>query len=151
MGTGKKWNDHEHFLACKSFVQASLNSEKGNGQNGAFHYDIEKRYAQLRDELIAECLSLLLTLLVRKRNAIAQRFKDKVPKECVKTEGFVKRIKAANPTGNPSEDDALRFAVALYSGCSMSKMYEFLRNPNRKSAVPCVYLSSLRYLRTTNM
>lgn len=55
MGTGKKWSPEEHLLACKSYVEASLDPVRGSGQKKvAFFMKIEEIYARLRLGLISQ-------------------------------------------------------------------------------------------------
>ncbi len=150
MGAGKGWSNEENVLACKSYLAHSSDPDKGSGKKpDVFHKEVEETYVRLRDELIAVEPDLRHSLNMRSGRAIAQRYKKRIRAECLAIESCVARIKGQKPTGNPSEEDILRFAVAMHDGAPMSKMYDYLRNPERVSRKPCHWLNCLRYLRST--
>lgn len=149
-GAGKGWASEENVLACKSYLAHAPDPEKGSGKKpDVFHRLVGETYTGLSEELVLQYPMLRDRMHPRTGRAIAQRFKKRIRAECLAIEAHVLLVKQARPTGSPSEEDILRFAIALSAGTPMAQMYDFLRNPERVSLVPCKWLSCLRYLRST--
>jgi hypothetical protein len=114
MDAGKTWSDLECLFASQAFVWASEDPVRGSGQKSS---QFQKRVQEQYERLVANHRLSESTWNSPKRSgsAIIQTYK-KIKRECLLLEGHIATAKAFKPTGDPDEEDFVRFAVAMHNG-----------------------------------
>ena len=154
MGAGTRWDSKASLFACRAYVRASENPLKGVGQKKkCFEEDVFREFKLLVEEAVAAGDKKAARYLERQASAVRQRY-VKVRGACISFSRCLKMIKAAEPTGSPSEDDMWNAALAIYNEAGGVKdMYSFfgLHGTARGDAGdPFPYTLEFKFLVQTN-
>lgn len=149
-----KWDSKASLFACRATVRASENPVKGVGQKKkSFEDEVYREFKLLVDEAVAAGDKTAARYLDRQASAVRQRY-VKVRGACITFNRSLKMIKAAEPTGSPSEDDMWNAALAVHNEAGGVKdMYSYfgLHGAARGDAGdPFPYALEFKFLVQTN-
>lgn len=149
MGSGRGWTTEETVAACQAYVSASEDPRSGNGKKkDLFSAQVLECYKNFMKEVTHK--NPRFNYPDRTGDAIIQRYR-KAKCEGIKYEGIIATIKAKKPTGDPTEEDIERAALAVYNGdAKVCDLYTYLRDFSVSAGPEFPLKDALFYLRQTN-
>ena len=152
MGRQKGWNADENLLACRAWVIASEDPINGTSQNADSFVD---SIARTFHNLVGERMQLVPTWRPnahRSGNAILKHFK-KIRHAVMKFESKMQLVRAAKPTGEPSQKDLVRVATGMYNKkTALSDMYRIISaDPLVDIGAQFEFLSCWQFFKSTQL
>ena len=113
MGQREKWTPMATLIACKAYIESSMDAKRGNAQKCAtFSKRVHSCYMRLIREFEQQGEHFDKIDKERSATAPTQRFR-KVKEMSLKFEGYAQRVLSLNLTGNTCDADILRIATAM--------------------------------------